>query len=105
MSFRELRMIDVREVLRRWQAGKSARRMARERVVDRKSAGSYAMAAEELELDESVELTEDAVRSGCCGCRDGRVPEPPHAWQKLQGERTPPWRFCVASSRTERSPM
>jgi len=30
MSFRELTMIDVREALRRWQAGQSARQMARE---------------------------------------------------------------------------
>ena len=29
MSFRELNMVDVKEVLRRWQAGQSARQMKR----------------------------------------------------------------------------
>lgn len=33
MSFRELTMIDVKEVLRRWSAGQSARQMARDGVV------------------------------------------------------------------------
>ena len=34
MSFREITMQDVSEVLRRWQAGQSARRIAREMGVD-----------------------------------------------------------------------
>jgi len=38
MSFRELARIDVKEVLRRWQAGQSARQMAREGVVSRRTA-------------------------------------------------------------------
>ena len=38
MSFRELTMIDVKEVLRRWHAGQSARQMAREGVVSRRTA-------------------------------------------------------------------
>ena len=45
MSFRELTMIDVREVLRRMQAGQSARRLARDGVVDRKTASRYFEAA------------------------------------------------------------
>jgi transposase len=45
MNFRELTMIDVREVLRRMQAGQSARQLARDGVVDRKTAGRYFEAA------------------------------------------------------------
>ena len=45
MSFRELTMIDVREVLRRMQAGHSARQLARDGVVDRKTASRYFEAA------------------------------------------------------------
>ena len=45
MSFRELTMIDVREVLRRMQAGQSARQLARDGVVDRKTALRYFEAA------------------------------------------------------------
>lgn len=87
MSFRELTMIDVREVLRRWQAGQSARQMAREGVVDRKTAGRYVTAAEELELDERAELTEEAVRAVLLRVQGRPVPEPSSAWQKLEGER------------------
>jgi hypothetical protein len=36
MSFRELTMIEIKEVLRRWQAGQSERRIGRETSVDRK---------------------------------------------------------------------
>jgi hypothetical protein len=50
MSFRELSMIDVREVLRRWQSGQSARAIARDGVADRKTAGRYIEAAESCEL-------------------------------------------------------
>jgi hypothetical protein len=45
MSFRELTMIDVKEVLRRWQAGQSARQMSREGVVGRGTAARYIEAA------------------------------------------------------------
>jgi predicted DNA-binding transcriptional regulator YafY len=45
MSFRELTMIDVREVLRRMQAGQSARQLARDGVVDRETAHRYFEAA------------------------------------------------------------
>jgi response regulator of citrate/malate metabolism len=47
VSFRELTMIDVREVLRRWQAGQSARAIARDGVAERKTAGRYIEAAAE----------------------------------------------------------
>ena len=41
MSFREFTMIDVREVLRRWQAGQGARQMAREGVAGRGTVARY----------------------------------------------------------------
>lgn len=61
MSFRELTMVDVREVLRRWSAGQSARQIARDGVVDRKTAGRYADAAEELGVARGAELTDEVV--------------------------------------------
>ena len=53
MSFREITMQDVREVLRRRQAGQSARRIARETGLDRKTVGRYLeqAAAEVVLLD------------------------------------------------------
>jgi transposase len=62
MSFRELSMIDVREVLRRWQSGQSARAIARDGVADRKTAGRYIEAAESCELTPTDELTDDVVQ-------------------------------------------
>jgi transposase len=53
-------MIDVREVLRRWQAGQSARAIARDGVADRKTAGRYIEAAKACEVACTDELT-DAI--------------------------------------------
>jgi transposase len=61
MSFRELTMIDVREVLRRWQAGQSERQIAREAGADRKTVGRYIAAAKSCPLDAQSELTDDVV--------------------------------------------
>jgi transposase len=47
MGFREVTMQDVREVLRRRQAGQSARRIARETGLDRKTVGRYLSEAQE----------------------------------------------------------
>lgn len=61
MSFRDLTMTNIREVLRRWQAGQSARAIARDRVVDRKTAGRYIEAAVAEGLEKSTELTDGVV--------------------------------------------
>ena len=61
MSYRELTMIDVREVLRRWQAGQSARQIARQAMVDRKTVARYIATAEKLELPRDRALDEGDV--------------------------------------------
>jgi len=61
MSFRELTMIDVREVLRRWQSGQSARQIARSEIADRKTAGRYIEAALGCGLTKESELTDGVV--------------------------------------------
>jgi transposase len=71
MSFRELTMIDVKEVLRRWAAGQSARQMAREGVVSRRTASRYIEAATSLGLAPSDELTDERVR-GVAQCVQAR---------------------------------
>ena len=50
MSYRELSMIDVKEVLRRWAAGHSNRKIARETGTDRGTATRYIAVAEQLAL-------------------------------------------------------
>jgi hypothetical protein len=61
MSFRELTMIDVREVLRRLQAGQSARQLSREGVVDRKTAARYFEAARACAVEAETELSDALV--------------------------------------------
>jgi transposase len=87
MSFRELTMIDVREVLRRWQAGQSARQMAREGVVSRRTATRYIDAAGELGLAPSSELTEEVVRAVAERVQARPEPEPSDVRQVLEQHR------------------
>lgn len=61
MPYRELTMIDVKEVLRRWSAGHSDRRIARECGADRKTIARYTSAAVTLGLERTCELTDDIV--------------------------------------------
>ena len=63
MSYRELTMIDVKEVLRRWQAGQSARRIAREAVADRKTVARYVATATRLKLPRDRALDEGEVHA------------------------------------------
>src|SRR5688572_30367525 len=60
MAFRELTMIDVNEVLRRWTAGQSDRKIAREAGVDRKTAARYTAVAASL-FERGRELTEEEI--------------------------------------------
>jgi transposase len=60
MAFRELTMIDVKEVLRRWSAGHSDRKIAREACVDRKTAARYTAVAASL-FERGRQLADDEV--------------------------------------------
>lgn len=87
MSFREITMQDVREVLRRRQAGQSARRIARETGLDRKTVGRY--------LDQAIEggVTAEAVVTDEIAGAVGRrvqarpLPAPSEAWLALGARR------------------
>ena len=48
MAFREPTMIDVKEVLRRWTAGQTDRKIARDAGVDGKTAARYTAVAASL---------------------------------------------------------
>jgi transposase len=61
MSFRELTMTDVREVLRRLAAGQTARHIARDGVADRKTVGRYAEAARTCGFEAGTELDDAFV--------------------------------------------
>ena len=78
MSFRELTMMDVLEVLRRWQAGQSARRMAHEGVASRNTAARYIEAAIACGLDATSALDEATIAAVARRVQD-RAPAPPSA--------------------------
>lgn len=61
MGFRELTMIDVRELLRRFQAGESARRAARETAADRKTVKRYYEAAAACSVTRTTPLDDELV--------------------------------------------
>lgn len=61
MSYRELTMVDVREVLRRWQAHHSERSIARESGVNRKTVRRYTRYAEQLGLPRDRALSDAEI--------------------------------------------
>lgn len=63
MSYRELTMIDVREMLRRWTAGHGERRIARESGADRKTVRRYLAMALQLGFDRDALLDDAAIQA------------------------------------------
>ena len=76
MAFRELTMIDVKGVLRRWSAGQSDRKVGREAGADRKTVARYTTAATRLGLARGGELTDDEVHqvAQCVQARPSTAP-------------------------------
>jgi transposase len=88
MAFRELSMIDVREVLRRWQLGQSARQIARDGVVDRKTAQSYIKQAFTHGLRRDHELTDEAIALVTRAVQSRAAPPPSEQWLALESRST-----------------
>ena len=76
MSYRELSMIDVRELLRRWAAGHSMRKIARETGTDRGTAARYIAVAEQLALRRDRELSEAEVHEVAQRVQARPLPDP-----------------------------
>lgn len=76
MSFRELRMVEVREVVRRWQAQQSLREVARETGLDRKTVRRYFAALEALGVGRDVEVDDVLVHQVASRVQTRAVPEP-----------------------------
>lgn len=89
MAFREVTVVQVREVLRRWLRGDGERPAARGSGVDRKTARRYIAAAIEAGLvrngDES-QLTDELIGQVCEAVRPVRTDGHGTAWRVLLGE-------------------
>jgi transposase len=83
MAFRELTMIDVREVLRRWSAGQSARRTAQGSGTDRKTVTRYVEAARACGVV-AGSVIDDAIVARVAAHVQARETLPPsEAWSSL----------------------
>src|SRR5262245_28101638 len=87
MAFRELSMVDVRVVLRRWQLGQSARQIARDGVADRKTVQSYIKHAIESGLEKSSVLSDERVAEIMRAVQSRAAPPPSEVQERLLSQR------------------
>ncbi len=87
MPYRELSMIDVKEVLRRWSAGHGDRKIAREAGADRKTIARYTKAAIKLGLAPGVELTDDVVHEVAQCVQARPIVAPSDEWTEVARHR------------------
>jgi len=76
MSYRELSMIDVKEVLRRWAAGHSNRKIERETGTDRGTTARYIAVAEQLTLPRDRELSDAEIHEVAQHIQARPLPDP-----------------------------
>jgi transposase len=87
MAFRELTMIDVTEVLRRWQVSQADREIARGTGADRKTVARYIEVAEAIGLPRDRTLDEDEVHEVAQRVQSRPSPPPSDAWKELEKQR------------------
>ena len=90
MAFREVDVIEVREILRAWLAGKGQRRVARQAGVDRKTVVRYVDAAVEAGLDRDgaeEQLTDELIGQVVEAVRPDRPSGHGMAWESLEAHR------------------
>ncbi|HTQ44962.1 MAG TPA: IS21 family transposase [Polyangiaceae bacterium] len=81
-------MIDIKEVLRRWSARQSVRRIARETGVDRKTVRRYIRAAESCSLPQDRELAEAEIHEVAQRVQSRPVPDASAEWQAVAAHET-----------------
>jgi transposase len=95
MTYRELTMIDVKEVLRRWSAGHSNRQIARDTGADRDTVGRYVRAAQEAGLVRASDdaLTDEVVHQVAQRVQARALPERTEEWSSVAAhkERITQW--------------
>jgi transposase len=89
MTYRELTMIDVREVLRRWAAGHSNRQIALETGTGRNTVGRYIEAAMEVGIAraDAVSLTDEMVHQVARRVQARALPEPSEEWSSVAAHK------------------
>jgi hypothetical protein len=89
MAFREVSVIEVREVLRAWLSGKGLRKVAEQAGVDRKTVRRYVEAALEAGLVRDggeQQLTDELIGQVVAGVRPVRTHGHGAAWEALEAQ-------------------
>jgi len=90
MAFREVSVVEVREVLRGWLGGAGLRTVAERAGVDRKTARRYVAAAEVAGVCREGglgQLTDEVIGQVVAAVRPVRAGGHGHAWEALEAER------------------
>src|SRR5919197_338218 len=90
MAYREVSVIEVREVLRGWLGGAGLRTVAEQAGVDRKTARRYVQAAEAAGVIRDggwAQVTDEVVGAVVAAVRPARPEGHGEAWQLLQAQR------------------
>jgi transposase len=87
MSYRELTMIEIKEVLRRWSAQQSLHQIARETSLDRKTVRRYVQAAESLALARDAELDDACVHAVAERVQARALPARTSEWAEIGEHR------------------
>lgn len=90
MAYREVHVIEIREVLRAWLAGDGLRRAAERAGVDRKTARRYVAAGQEAGLVRDggeAQLTDELLGAVVAAVRPARSAGHGAAWETLTGEQ------------------
>jgi hypothetical protein len=76
MSYRELNMNEIKEVLRRWKARQSKREIARGTGLDRKTVRRYIETAQQCQISRDGETSESEVHQVAQRVQDRPAPSP-----------------------------
>jgi transposase len=87
MSYRELIMIDVKEVLRRWMAGQSNREIAKATGVNRKTVARYVAMAKALGVGSEHALDDNAVHAVAQAVQARPEVSPSEEWAEVARHR------------------
>ena len=87
MPYRELTMIDVKEVLRCWSAGHGDRKIARASGADRKTIARYTKAAKSLGLERGCTLTDELVHEVARCVQARPLATPSDEWNEVARHR------------------
>ncbi len=89
MAFREVSVVEVKEILRLWLQGRGMRQIARLAAVDRKTVRRYVDAAEAAGCDRSGgtgQLCDELVGAVIVGARPARAAGHGSTWELLQAQ-------------------